>query len=91
MGQCGDAVSEGYHPQARARAFTAADYGPAVVGDCASNFCECDIAPHVAYRHDQQKGVQGKAGDGVCRACTGGQRGEVQGACMSQLHPFAIG
>ncbi len=83
MGQCGDAVGKGYHPQAHVHAFTAADYCPAAVGDCASNFHECDIAPHVAHCQNQKKGVRGKAGDDVCRVGTGGQRGEVQGACMS--------
>jgi hypothetical protein len=48
MGQCGDAVGKGYHPQARAHAFTAADYPPAAVDDCTSNFCECDIALRIA-------------------------------------------
>jgi hypothetical protein len=91
MGQYGDAVGEGYHPQARACAFTAADYCPATVGDCASNFCECDITSLVAYHHDQKEGVGGKARDDVHRAGAGGQRGEVQGACMSRLHPFAFG
>ncbi len=83
MGQCGNGVGEGYHPQAHAHAFTATDYCPAAVGDCAPNFCECDIAPRVAHCHDQKEGVQGKAGDDVHCAGAGGQRGEVQGACMS--------
>jgi hypothetical protein len=78
-----DAAGKGYHPQARARAFTATDYCLAAVGDCASNFCECDIAPCVAHCHDQKEGVRGKAGDDVCCAGAGGQHEEVQGACMS--------
>ncbi len=72
MGQCGDAVGKGYHSQARAHAFMATDYRLVAVGDCASNFPECDIAPRIAHCHDQKEGVQGRAGDDVCRAGAGG-------------------
>jgi hypothetical protein len=58
----------------------------AAIHNCAPNFCESCIA----YCHNRMEQVQGKAGDDVSCASTGGQQRDVEHACVHRAYTFTV-